>query len=140
MTNVGYRGPVAGGVTTTPKRPDFGYQCNETTPYVPLTAVINGVDYQIDSKDNLLHPTSIESFQGGCNIGIQNATLDGREPGVTLGLAFLRSVYVCVGFLNLHYTSLLTIQFAVPIASQQATAPGTTVLLFPRVRTARPPK
>jgi len=98
ITNVDYRGPVTGAMGTIPQRLDFGYQCNETTPYVALTTVINGVDYQIDSKDNLLHPQSIFSFSGGCNVGIQNATLDGHEPGIVLGLAFLRSVYVAYRF------------------------------------------
>jgi hypothetical protein len=96
LANTDYRGPITGGVGLIQPRPDFGYQCNETTPYVALTVVINGVDYQIDSKDNLLHPTSLTSFQGGCNVGFQNATHDSQEPGITLGLAFLRSVYVCV--------------------------------------------
>lgn len=98
IANTDYRGPVPDGVTFVGKRPDFAYQCNETTPYVALTTVINGVDYQIDSKDNLLHPRSPASFTGGCNIGFQNATLDGNEPGITLGLAFLRSVYVAYRF------------------------------------------
>jgi hypothetical protein len=110
MNSTDYRGPITGGVTILlPKRLDFAYQCNETTPYVALTTVINGVDYQIDSKDNLLHPPSGYSFLGGCNIGIQNSTLDGQEPGIVLGLAFLRSVYVCVGFSNLLGAFLLTI-------------------------------
>lgn len=100
LTNADYRGPVTGGVNFVDNHPDFAYQCNETTPFVALTTVINGVDYQIDSKDNLLHPQSLASFAGGCNIGFQNATLDGKEPGITLGLAFLRSVYVCARFLD----------------------------------------
>ena len=100
LSNDGYRGPITGEFGTyQDPRPYFGYQCNETTPYVALTTVINGVDYQIDSKDNLLHPPSLASFDGGCNVGIQNATIDNREPGITLGLAFLRSVYMSVRLL-----------------------------------------
>jgi len=75
--------------------PDFAYQCNETIPYVAVTTVINGVDYQIDSTWNLLHPTSGEAFLGGCLVGLQNIT-EGHEPTIVLGLAFLRSVYVYV--------------------------------------------
>lgn len=89
LVDPNFLGP--GTIIRDPLRTDFAYQCNDTEPYVPLTVVINGVDYQIDSKDNLVHVPSLNPDY--CNVGFQNATA-GIEPGITLGLTFLRSVYL----------------------------------------------
>ncbi|KAH7930355.1 acid protease [Leucogyrophana mollusca] len=95
-SNEGYSGPI--GTPATSPYQTLSYQCNETTPYIPLIATINGVDYQIDSKDNLLRPLApVAPIMGYCNIGIYNRS-DTALPNVALGLPFLRSVYVAYRF------------------------------------------
>ncbi|KAH7903414.1 hypothetical protein BJ138DRAFT_1020683, partial [Hygrophoropsis aurantiaca] len=97
LSSQGYSGPV-GTVEVDPHTSTMSYQCNETTPYVPLIATINGVDYQIDSKDNLLRPLApIAPVIGYCNVGIYNRS-DTAPPDVAFGLPFLRSVYVAYRF------------------------------------------
>ncbi|EGO30161.1 hypothetical protein SERLADRAFT_454467 [Serpula lacrymans var. lacrymans S7.9] len=96
MVEDGFTGPLE----TISYNPDVGvisYQCNETTPYVALTATINGVDYRMDSPNNLLRPTG-ESRVGFCNVGITNRTQPVNIPDVDLGLPFLRSVYLAYRF------------------------------------------
>jgi len=80
------------------------YNCNSSShtlppqsPYVALTATINGVDYPIDSTGNLLRPQSPASSLGFCPVGITNRS-DTLQPSVVLGLPFLRSVYVAYRF------------------------------------------
>ncbi|KAF8554665.1 acid protease [Imleria badia] len=67
------------------------------SPYVALTATINGVDYPIDSTGNLLRPPSGAASEGYCPVGINNRT-DTALPSIILGLPFLRSVYVAYRF------------------------------------------
>ncbi|KAF9236445.1 aspartic peptidase domain-containing protein [Melanogaster broomeanus] len=67
------------------------------SPYVALSASINGVDYQIDSGNNLLRPPSGMSSIGYCPVGIRNRS-DTLIPNVVFGLPFLRSVYVAYRF------------------------------------------
>lgn len=97
LSNVGFMGPLQGPISHFPSgRLDYVVECNGTAlPYISLTAVINGVDYQIDSKDNLLHPGALLDADGLCPVGFQNNTIEGSDqPAIALGLAFLRSVYV----------------------------------------------
>ncbi|KAG0695811.1 acid protease [Suillus ampliporus] len=76
----------------------LAYPCNVTTPYVALSATINGVDYQIDSAGNLLRPyTTFSPAEGYCSVGIVNK-LDTLPPSVSLGLPFLRSIYLAYRF------------------------------------------
>jgi len=74
------------------------YVCNssEYTPWVALTATINGVDYPIDSTGNLLRTTSPLTQWGTCSVGV--AEWDATEPHLNLGLPFLRSVYLAYRF------------------------------------------
>lgn len=88
----------------------FGYDCslnrNGTaittgeTPYVSLTVAINGVDYMIDSKDNIIQPASRFRAEGVCPVSIVNYTaIHGVARGQVplesfLGMPFLRSVYL----------------------------------------------
>jgi len=67
------------------------------SPYVALTATINGVDYPIDSTGNLLRPEPEASSTGFCPVGISSRN-DTAPPNVVLGLPFLRSVYVAYRF------------------------------------------
>lgn len=101
-------GPVPQPVGPTPDEGLFEYNCTSDSsatgstgppqsPYVALTATINGVDYPIDSTGNLLRPAPGGSSAGLCPVGIKNMN-DTAPPNVVLGLPFLRSVYVYVYF------------------------------------------
>ncbi|KAG6370753.1 hypothetical protein JVT61DRAFT_10955 [Boletus reticuloceps] len=95
LTNTGYAGPINYVVE------DNGivaYVCNssEYTPYVALTATINGVDYPIDSTGNLLRTLSPFTTWGTCSVGLSD--WDSTEPNINLGLPFLRSVYLAYRF------------------------------------------
>jgi hypothetical protein len=83
-------GPVAG----------FGYDCtlsprndSGSAPYVDIAVSINGVDYMLDSKDNMIRPPSGLSLPNVCNVAIDNTTSPTAPPAIVLGLPFLRSVY-----------------------------------------------
>ncbi|KAF9233533.1 aspartic peptidase domain-containing protein [Melanogaster broomeanus] len=121
------------------------------SPYVALTASINGVDYQIDSTGNLLRPQSGISTSGYCPVGIRNRS-DTLTPDVVFGLPFLRSVYVYVVSLFLAPMPSFSLKrclcnfvvrtlsshpsssdYIVPTASQQIPVQGTTALRSPRV-------
>lgn len=76
----------------------LAYPCNVTTPYVALSATINGIDYQIESSGSLLRPYNFLSpAEGYCSVGIVNKS-DTLLPSVSLGLPFLRSVYLAYRF------------------------------------------
>ncbi|KAK0469109.1 aspartic peptidase domain-containing protein [Desarmillaria tabescens] len=76
----------------------FSFLCNGTElPYVYLTVTINGVDYQVDSQDNMLHKTTMAAAPGFCNVALKNTTAD-TKPDVVLGQPFLRSVYLAYRF------------------------------------------
>ncbi|KAG1740332.1 aspartic peptidase domain-containing protein, partial [Suillus lakei] len=76
----------------------LAYPCNVTTPYVALSATINGIDYQIESTGSLLRPyTGFVPGEGYCSVGIVNKS-DTLLPPVSLGLPFLRSVYLAYRF------------------------------------------
>jgi hypothetical protein len=93
MSSDDYTGPVR-TINLTPDLGDYEFICNQTGgSYVPLTVDINGVSYQIDSKDNLLRNTSFFSAPGFCNVGIRNFTSTTSVHSL-LGLPFFRSVYV----------------------------------------------
>ncbi|KAH7884960.1 aspartic peptidase domain-containing protein [Phlebopus sp. FC_14] len=95
LMDEGYTGPVD-TIDIEPELNLNAYICNTTTPYVALTATINGVDYQMDSPNNLLRPEG-QSAVGFCNIGLNNRS-DTNLPQITLGQPFLRSVYVAYRF------------------------------------------
>lgn len=110
-------------LTGSPSPPD--------SPYVALTATINGVGYPLDSSGNLLRPQSGAASVGYCPVGINNRT-DTVPPSVILGLPFLRSVYVYVsGFALLSRPSHKS-RHPARIVSQRATVQGTTGLPFRR--------
>lgn len=69
-----------------------------------MSTVINGVDYQIDSKDNLLKPPFIDPDY--CPVGLQNSSAGTGVPGINFGMPFLRSVYMCVWLWKLLHTSI----------------------------------
>ncbi|KAG2125403.1 aspartic peptidase domain-containing protein [Suillus clintonianus] len=94
-TNNGYIGPAGTGVTMDHRTNVVSLLCNETYPYVPLTVSINGVDYQVDSNNNLLY--SQETETGLCTLGMANRS-DTLPPNFILGQPFLRSVYVAYRF------------------------------------------
>jgi hypothetical protein len=85
-------GPIA---NSTMSSGVLAYPCNVTTPYVALSATINGIDYQIESTSSLLRPytDTFFAFDGYCSVGIVNKS-DTLLPSVSLGLPFLRSVYL----------------------------------------------
>jgi len=95
LEEIGYAGPI--NYTFEPSGL-VGYVCNssEYTPYVALTATINGVDYPIDSTGNLLRSTSPLTVWGTCTVGLN--TWDSSEPHIALGLPFLRSIYLAYRF------------------------------------------
>ncbi|KAG8948708.1 hypothetical protein FRC03_000586 [Tulasnella sp. 419] len=62
--------------------------------YLPFSVDINGVNYPVDSKD-LIRPKSGLSTNITCRTAFQNST--SAEP-LTLGLSFLRSVYLAYRF------------------------------------------
>lgn len=113
------------------------------SPYVALTATINGVDYPIDSTDNLLRPPSLASSLGFCPVGIRNRS-DTAQPSIVLGLPFLRSVYVYV-YPSSFFTSVYKpISWVVinpaRIDSQRTTVQDITVSPSHQGRTGRTPR
>lgn len=77
-----------------PGTPEYAYICNDTSniPTVNISVSINGVQYPVNSHD-LLKPQS--PLFGTCIVGIGNHTnITGDGAGATLGLPFLRSVYL----------------------------------------------
>ncbi|KAF9224515.1 acid protease [Gyrodon lividus] len=111
--NTNFTGPIPSPIALIPDIGLVQYNCtlNSTTttttttsswntpesPYVALTTSINGVDYQIDSANNLLRPQSGLSSLGYCPVGIMNKS-DTLAPDMVFGLPFLRSVYVAYRF------------------------------------------
>ncbi len=88
----GYTGPI--DLINLYPNGGFSFLCNGTElPYVYLTVTINGVDYQVDSQDNMLHKTTMAASHGFCNVALTNTTAD-TKPDVVLGQPFLRSVYL----------------------------------------------
>lgn len=92
LADPGFAGPI--NYTIEPVTNIVSYVCNSTeyTPYVALTATINGVDYPMDSTGNLLRSISALTDWGTCSVGLTE--WDPTEPHITLGLPFLRSVYL----------------------------------------------
>ncbi|OJA09842.1 hypothetical protein AZE42_08002 [Rhizopogon vesiculosus] len=74
------------------------YVCNSTVPpYVALTATINGVDYPMDSLNNLLRPMASNIAPAGC-CPIAPMNRSASLPNLNFGLPFLRSVYLAYRF------------------------------------------
>ncbi|KAG2130898.1 aspartic peptidase domain-containing protein [Suillus clintonianus] len=94
-TNNGYIGPAGAAVTIDKQTNVASLLCDETYPYIPLTVSINGVDYQVDSSNNLLYSRQIQL--GLCTLGMTNRS-DTLPPNFILGQPFLRSVYVAYRF------------------------------------------
>lgn len=92
LTDTGYTGPI--NYTVEPNDGIVGYVCNSSqyTPYVALTATINGVDYPMDSTGNLLRALGPLTEWGTCSVGL--VEWDPSEPHIMLGLPFMRSVYL----------------------------------------------
>lgn len=92
LSETGYAGPI--NYTIEPITGIVAYVCNssEYTPYVALTATINGVDYPIDSTGSLLRTLSPLAEWGTCSVGLTEWSPS--EPHINLGLPFLRSVYL----------------------------------------------
>lgn len=63
------------------------------TIYLPQLSMV----WTIDFKDNLLF---LRGSYGHCDVGLQNNLVGAGVPGITLGLPFLRSVYVYVWLLG----------------------------------------
>ncbi len=81
----------------------FGYDCtlsprndSGSAPYVNIAVSINGVDYMLDSKDNMIRHPSEYSKTNVCNVAMTNRTAGAAPPAIVLGMPFLRSVYVWV--------------------------------------------
>ncbi|KAJ3481628.1 hypothetical protein NLI96_g7531 [Meripilus lineatus] len=68
--------------------------CGQDALFIYMSIAINGVSYEIDSKD-LIRKRSVDRL---CNVGITTNTLLPREPHTILGLPFLRSVYLAYRF------------------------------------------
>ncbi|KAG1752304.1 aspartic peptidase domain-containing protein [Suillus paluster] len=74
------------------------YVCNSTVPpYVALTATINGVDYPMDSLNNLLRPLATNIAPAGC-CPIAPMNRSTTLPNLNFGLPFLRSIYLAYRF------------------------------------------
>lgn len=74
------------------------YVCNSTVqPYVALTATINGVDYPMDSLNNLLRPLASNIAPAGC-CPIAPMNRSATVPNLNFGLPFLRSIYLAYRF------------------------------------------
>ncbi|KAJ1307266.1 hypothetical protein OPQ81_001379 [Rhizoctonia solani] len=72
----------------------FAIRCNGTEPpSVQFSVEINGVDYPVNQTD-LIRPTSLVSAAGYCNVGVMKSS----ETDYTLGVTFLRSVYLAYRF------------------------------------------
>ncbi|KAJ8579494.1 acid protease [Rhizopogon salebrosus TDB-379] len=107
------------------------YVCNSTVkPYVALTATINGVDYPLDSLNNLLRPhASNISPAGCCPIALSNRS--STLPNLNFGLPFLRSVYLayrfpsagCPGFYGFAFPSGPVNRTAAQIAQTPTSTP-----------------
>ncbi|KAI9568169.1 acid protease [Boletus coccyginus] len=95
LTNTGYAGPIN---YTVEDNGIVAYVCNssEYTPYVALTATINGVDYPMDSTGNLLRDLTPFAVGGTCSVGLADSNPE--EARLNLGLPFLRSVYLAYRF------------------------------------------
>jgi hypothetical protein len=90
--NAGYTGPQQ--LVHFYPEGGFGYQCiSAELPYVHFTVTINGVDYPIESDRSMLRFSS--STSGMCTVAISNTT---RPSAFSLGLPFMRSVYVAYRF------------------------------------------
>lgn len=95
-------GLINGTINLYPDGSGFAYDCTLSprnnsgwAPYVSFTVTINGIDYMMDSKDNMIRPPSLVSSPGDCNVAIINNTgTAGVLPDATLGMPFLRSVYL----------------------------------------------
>jgi hypothetical protein len=107
LYNENYTGPISGNISIWSGGDlgaEFGYSCTllsngtaGSTQYVALTVVINGVEYPIDSANNMARAPSLLSNEGVCNVAMQNKTDRGslpNAPEVVLGMPFLRSVYM----------------------------------------------
>ncbi|CAE6423419.1 unnamed protein product [Rhizoctonia solani] len=72
----------------------FGILCNGTKPpSVEFSVEINGIDYPVNPTD-MIRPPSGFSASGFCNVGVVKSSL----PDFTLGITFLRSVYLAYRF------------------------------------------
>ncbi|KAJ3481630.1 hypothetical protein NLI96_g7537 [Meripilus lineatus] len=86
------------GVLSVPCAPSSWFPGQDVPyAYVYMSIAINGVSYEIDSKD-LVRNTSALSNTGWCNLGITTNSLVPQEPQTILGLPFLRSVYMAYRF------------------------------------------
>jgi hypothetical protein len=93
-------GPISTSTLTTNDTPVPELLCNPQSgsiPYIPLTITINGVDYMVDSQDNLIYNSSLDSTptQARCDVPLVNTT-SLNPPEIALGMPFLRSVYLYV--------------------------------------------
>lgn len=94
--NTDYTGPITAiRHNVANSESEVAYQCNRTSelPWVALTVTINGVDYQMESADNMIQNTWLNEPLGYCNVAVGNTT-EGAAANVRLGLPFLRSVYL----------------------------------------------
>lgn len=90
--DTGYTGPLS-SVNLYPDG-GFGFKCDKNDmPYVGLTVTINGVDYPLDSDNNMIRQPSPVSALGYCNVALRNTTSK-DDTNVVLGQPFLRSVYL----------------------------------------------
>lgn len=147
FNNANSTGPVPRPIDLVNGSSVVEYNCNSSasntgssgppqSPYVALTATINGVDYPIDSTGNLLRPQSPASSAGFCPVGITNRS-DTLQPNVVLGLPFLRSVYVCVSFSCRYGDShaiVIHVIYVVRTDSRRTTVQGTMGSPFRRAR------
>ncbi|CAE6529852.1 unnamed protein product [Rhizoctonia solani] len=77
-----------------PDNTTFGVRCNGTeVPSVEFSVEINGVDYPVNQTD-LIRPHSGRAAAGYCNVGVIKSV----ATEYTLGLTFLRSVYLAYRF------------------------------------------
>jgi len=95
-------GLISTSTLTTNYTPVPELHCNPQSgsiPYIPLTITINGVDYMVDSRDNLIYNSSDDSTptQALCDVPLVNTT-SLNPPEIALGMPFLRSVYLAYRF------------------------------------------
>ncbi|GAB1519480.1 hypothetical protein RhiTH_002548 [Rhizoctonia solani] len=76
-----------------PRNLTFGVECDSThIPPIEFSVVINGVEYPVNQPDMVRLPASAQD--NICGVGVMKAT----DSKYTLGLTFLRSVYLAYRF------------------------------------------
>ncbi|CAE6414205.1 unnamed protein product [Rhizoctonia solani] len=92
-SNASLIGPNHNITVLRPRNLTFGVECDSThIPPIEFSVVINGVEYPVNQPDMVRLPASAQD--NICGVGVMKAT----DSKYTLGLTFLRSVYLAYRF------------------------------------------